>query len=254
MAHEAGAAAPWVLVVEDEARSAPAAPRAAAAGAPDLGPIRTAASGEDALLLCRASRPAVAFLDVRLPGMSGLELARELAGQTRLVMVTAYDAFAVDAFEHGAVDYLLKPVSRERLERCLARVRGGAPTAGGAGAERPEAAAPARTYLKWITATSGRKTHFVGVDDITYFKSDNKYTRVVCADAEYLIEESLKQLLPRLDPAQFRQVHRSAVVNLREVLLVERDDAGGGVLRFRKHPDAVRISAPFLREMKVFLD
>lgn len=254
MAQVGTGAAPWVLVVEDEPRLQQQLVELLVQCAPDLGPIRTAATGEEALLLCRTSMPAVAFLDVRLPGISGIEVAHALSGQTRLVMVTAYDAFAVDAFEHGAVDYLLKPVSRERVERCVARLRGLASPAAAAAPEPAPSPPDARTHLKWIAATSGRKTHFIGVDDITYFKSDNKYTRVVCPDAEYLIEESLKQLLPRLDPAQFRQVHRSAVVNLREVLLVERDDAGGGVIRFRRHPDAVRVSAPFLREMKVFLD
>lgn len=246
---------PWTLVVEDEPRLREQLLTILAACAPDLGPFYSAGSGEEALALCEGHPPRVAFLDIRLPGMSGMELGRELGGRTRLVFVTAYDAFAVQAFEQGAVDYLLKPISEARVAQCVARIR----TLAGPSSAMLEqvlgalATSAAPAHLRWITATSGRKTHFIGVDDVLCFKSDNKYTRVICADAEYLIEEPLKQLMPRLDPSQFRQVHRSAVVNLREVLLVERDDAGGGQLTFRRHTETVRISAPFMRELKSFL-
>jgi DNA-binding LytR/AlgR family response regulator len=246
---------PWTLVVEDEERLREQLLSLLAVCAPELAPFRAASTGEEARALCEGGPPRVAFLDIRLPGISGMDLGGELAGRTRLVFVTAYDAFAVQAFEQGAVDYLLKPVSEARVAQCVARLRALAgPTTAMLEQILGALTAPhAARYLRWITATSGRKTHFIAVDDVLCLKSDHKYTRVVCADAEHLIEEPLKQLLPRLDPAQFRQVHRSAVVNLREVLLVERDDAGGGQLTLRRHPEIVRISAPFLRELKSFL-
>jgi DNA-binding LytR/AlgR family response regulator len=247
--------APWTLLVEDEPRLREQLLTMLSTCAPELAPFRTASSGEEALALCEGHPPRVAFLDIRLPGMSGMDLGIALAGHARLVFVTAYDAFAVQAFEEGAVDYLLKPVSEARVAQCAARLR---TLAGPSSATLEQilgalTAPPRTTYLRWITASRGRKTHFVAVDDVFCFKSDSKYTRILCADAEYLIEEPLKQLVPRLDPSQFRQVHRSAVVNLREVLLVERDDVGGGQLSFRRHAETVRISAPFMRELKSFL-
>jgi DNA-binding LytR/AlgR family response regulator len=245
----------WVLVVEDEDRLRENMIECVTLAAPDFGPVNAAGSAEAALELCEQSFPAVAFIDIQLPGISGLELAGILAGHARIVFVTAYDNFAVQAFEYGAIDYLLKPVSRQRVQVCIDRLR-----------ERERSPADAlqtllrsisppvvSSYSKWLAASSGRRTHFISVDDMIYLKSDSKYTRVVCRDGEHLVEESLKKLLLRFDPAQFRQVHRSAVVNLREVLLVERDDVGGGLVKFRSHSDVVRISAPYLRELRTFL-
>jgi DNA-binding LytR/AlgR family response regulator len=245
----------WILVVEDEARLRENMVECVSHAAPGFGPVHAAGTAEEALNLCEQSFPSVAFIDIQLPGMSGLELAEILAGHARIVFVTAHDNFAVRAFEYGAVDYLLKPVSRERVEVCIDRLR----ERGRSQADELQTllrsfSAPAVTsYSKWLAASSGRRTHFIAVDDMIYLKSDSKYTRVVCRDGEHLVEESLKKLLLRFDPAQFRQVHRSAVVNLREVLLVERDDVGGGLVKFRSHPDVVRISAPYLRELRAFL-
>lgn len=262
-----GMQAPWVLVVEDETRLREQLRGLLAQAAPDFGPIQAVGSAEEALRLCEASIPAVIFLDIRLPGRSGMDVASALAGKTRIVFVTAHDDFAVQAFEYGAVDYLLKPVSQARIAACIERLRKldrpseealqtllrslAVPGSASFSASTP---APAATpYLKWLAASTGRRTYFIAVDDIVFLKSDHKYTRIVCRDGEHLIEESLKQLLTRLDPAQFRQVHRSAVVNLREILLVEREEDGGGVLKFRHRGDEVRISPPFMRELRMFL-
>lgn len=258
-----GRHAPWMLVVEDETRLREQLRGLLAQAAPDFGPIQAVGTAEEALVLCEASMPAVAFLDIRLPGRSGLDVAGILAGNTRIVFVTAHDQFALQAFEYGAVDYLLKPVSPARVAACIERLRTlerpseealqtllrslAAP------ASMPAPAPAAAPYLKWLAASSGRRTYFIAADDIVFLKSDHKYTRIVCRDGEHLIEESLKQLLTRLDPAQFRQVHRSAVVNLREILLVEREEDGGGVLKFRRHAEDVRISPPFMRELRMFL-
>jgi DNA-binding LytR/AlgR family response regulator len=245
----------WILVVEDEPRLRDALAALLTRMAADFGPVRVAASAEQALALCADDVPALAFVDIRMPGMSGLQLAELIADDTRMVFVTAHQDHAVEAFARGAVDYLLKPVSVERLQACLDRLRRRDHAAAGALREtlRALSVAPAPAPLRWLTASSGRRTHLIGVDDIVYLKSDTKYTRLVCRDSQHLVEESLKGIVARLDPEQFRQVHRSAAVNLREVLLVERDDDGTGLVRFRHHADTVRISASYLRELRMFL-
>ncbi len=245
----------WILVVEDEPRLREALAGLLTRMAADFGPVRVAASAEQALALCADDFPALAFVDIRMPGMSGLQLAELIAEDTRTVFVTAHQDHAVEAFARGAVDYLLKPVSVERLQACLDRLRRRDRAAAGELREtlRALSVAPAPAPLRWLTASTGRRTHLIGVDDIVYLKSDTKYTRLVCRDSQHLVEESLKGIVARLDPEQFRQVHRSAAVNLREVLLVERDDDGTGLVRFRHHADTVGISASFLRELRMFL-
>ena len=247
----------WILVVEDEPRLREALAELLARMASDFGEVVVAASGEDAPALCRDGSPSVAFLDIRLPGMSGMQLPEVIADETRIVFVTAHQEFAVDAFDQGAVDYLLKPVTAERLQACLDRLRRRDRAAAGELQKFLRAfSAPSQpAYLRWLTASAGRRTYLIEVDDIVYLKSDSKYTRLVCRDSQHLIEESLKKIVGRLDPERFRQVHRSTVVNLREVLLVERDDAatGTGLVKFRNHPEVVRISAPYLRELRMFL-
>lgn len=246
---------PWVLIVEDEALLRDELAVQLAGLAPDLGRVCAVGSAEQAWQLCLAAMPHIAFVDIKLPGRSGLELAADLADDTRVVFVTAHDEFAVEAFERGAVDYMLKPLTHERLHRCVDRLRNRI--------TRPVqelrsilSALPQiqpSPYVRWLTASTGRRTRLIPVEDIIYLQSDHKYTRIVSRDGEHLIEESLKTLLSRLDPVEFLQVHRSSVVNLGEVLLVERDETGGGMLQFRSTKDVLRISAPYLREFKTFL-
>jgi len=249
----------WVLIVEDEDRLRDELASLLSELAPDLGEVRPAATAEEAQTLCQTGcAPAVAFVDIHLPGLSGLALVQTLPDDTRVVFVTAYDRFALEAFERGAVDYLLKPVATERLQQCVARLRSRAVPAAqevrqilsslsSLSANRPP------QHAKWLSASSGRRISLIAVDEIIYLQADNKYTRVVSHDGEHLIEESLKSLLPRLDQTSFCQIHRSTAVNLREVLLVERDESGGGLLRLRSRPDVLRVSAPFLREFRKFL-
>jgi DNA-binding LytR/AlgR family response regulator len=246
----------WVLVVEDEDRLRHDLVSLLNETAADLGAVIPASTAEQAQSLCQAwCAPAVAFLDIQLPGRSGLDLVQTLPAHTRVVFITAYDRFAIDAFDRGAVDYLLKPVAAERLQRCLSRLRSRAVPAAHEVRQilsTLTAMRPAQ-HLNWLAASSGRRTRLIAVDQITYLQSDNKYTRVVSHDGEHLLEESLRSLLPRLDPANFCQIHRSTAVHLREVLLVEKDDTGGGMLHLRSRPDVLRISAPFMREFKRFL-
>ena len=224
---------------------------------PELRIVAECEDGASALEQLAEKQPDVAFLDIRMPGISGIQVARalgELSPRTQVVFVTAYDQYAIDAFEQGAMDYLLKPVSDERLlatrERLLARL----PSARNddavlerllqrLGNGQPHADTPP---LAWITASNGRDTVLIMLEDVVYFRADNKYTTVVTAAGESLLRTPLRELLEALDARQFRQVHRSTIVNMKAVAAVSRDDTGRGVLRLRDRPETLTVSQPFM--------
>lgn len=224
---------------------------------PELRIVAECEDGASALEQLAEKQPDIAFLDIRMPGISGIQVARalgELSPRTQVVFVTAYDQYAIDAFEQGAMDYLLKPVRDERLlatrERLLARL----PSARNddavlerllqrLGTGQPRADAPP---LAWITASNGRDTVLIMLEDVVYFRADNKYTTVVTAAGESLLRTPLRELLEALDARQFRQVHRSTIVNMKAVAAVSRDDTGRGVLRLRDRPETLTVSQPFM--------
>jgi DNA-binding LytR/AlgR family response regulator len=224
---------------------------------PELRIVAECEDGASALEQLAEKQPDIAFLDIRMPGISGIQVARalgELSPRTQVVFVTAYDQYAIDAFEQGAMDYLLKPVSDERLlatrERLLARL----PSARNddavlerllrrLGNGQPHADTPP---LAWITASNGRDTVLIMLEDVVYFRADNKYTTVVTAAGESLLRTPLRELLEALDARQFRQVHRSTIVNMKAVAAVSRDDTGRGVLRLRDRPETLTVSQPFM--------
>lgn len=246
--------APWTaLVVEDEPRLR--------AGLVDLlressqawAGIREAADGETALALCREAAPTVAFVDIRLPGLSGMEVAARMPPSTRVIFATAYDSHAMEAFDTGAVDYLLKPVTAERLEKTLARLRAQESLPLEAlrawiAAAAPPPAAP--EPLRWITATSGKRTRWIPAEEARYFQAGDKVTKVVCAEGEYLVDTPIKVLAARLDPALFQQVHRAVIVNLRAVAWLERGPGEGGELHLRNPEACLPVSAPFMAILK----
>jgi DNA-binding LytR/AlgR family response regulator len=173
-----------------------------------------------------------------------------------VVFVTAYDQYAVDAFERGAVDYLLKPVARERLattlQRVAARAAQGLPDAAqvatllrqlALGMPRSESAEPP---LGWITASVGKETRLIMVEDIAYFRAEQKYTTVVSRDGEALLRKPIRELLAVLDPSMFRQVHRATIVNLKAIASVVRDDAGRGLIKLKSRPETLVVSQPFM--------
>ena len=224
---------------------------------PALEIVAECEDGAEALEAIAEHRPEVAFLDIRMPGLTGLEVAAgaaEASPATEVVFVTAYDQYAVDAFERGAVDYLLKPIAPERLaatvRRIQARLAGGAPSNEALAALLREfdaghlAAAP--TPLTWITASAGRETRLSMVDDVLDFRADNKYTTVMTAEGEALMRKPIRELLAELDPAVFKQIHRSTIVNLKAVASVVRDDTGKGTLRLRQRPETLLVSQPFM--------
>ncbi|MEP6739978.1 MAG: LytTR family DNA-binding domain-containing protein [Caldimonas sp.] len=218
---------------------------------PELRIVAEATNGIDAWDAFLEHEPDVCFLDVRMPGMSGLDVAQRVAGQARVVLVTAHGDHALAAFEAGAIDYVLKPVDEARLERTVAKLR----------AMRPEPAEPAPDLgvlmaqldlrlrkeppLEVIQAGAGKEVRLIRADEVIYFEADSRYTRVVHTGGEALIRTPLKELLARLEPARFWQVHRSIIVSHREIASAIRLDDGGMVLTLRGRSERLPVSRHF---------
>ena len=224
---------------------------------PQLQIVAECEDGASALESIAELQPDVAFLDIRMPGLTGIEVARGLADaspRTQVVFVTAYDQYAIDAFEQGAIDYLLKPITRERLlatvQRIQARAAAGHPDGATLEAllrhlsarEMPASKPP----LVWNTASAGKDTRLIMVDDVAYFQADNKYTTVMTAEGESLLRTPLRELLDSLDAATFKQIHRSTIVNMKAVASVSRDDTGRGRLKLKNRPEMLTVSQPFM--------
>ncbi|MGH8062565.1 MAG: LytR/AlgR family response regulator transcription factor [Pseudoxanthomonas sp.] len=224
---------------------------------PQLQIVAECEDGGSALEAIAEHQSEVAFLDIRMPGLTGLEVAAaasEASPGTQVVFVTAYDQYAIDAFDKGAVDYLLKPISPERLaatvQRLQTRLAQGAPDAEALaalirqlGARLP--AGPAEP-LVWITASAGKDTRLIMVDDVAYFQADHKYTVVMTAEGESLLRKPIRELLEVLDPAIFKQIHRSTIVNLKAIASIARDDTGKGTVKLKSRPETLTVSQPFM--------
>lgn len=244
------------IIAEDEALLRRALRDMLASAWPELAIVAECADGASAVEALAEHQPDVAFLDIRMPGLDGLDVAcaaAETSPRTRIVFVTAYDQYAIDAFERGAVDYLLKPVAVERLAATVARLKArAAPEPGDT--ERlvtllrqiGRQVAPAAPPLSWITASHGRETRLILVDDVAYFRADNKYTSVVTAEGEALLRKPIRELLGVLDPAVFKQIHRSTIVNLRAIAGITRDDGGRGILRLKSRAETLVVSRPYM--------
>jgi len=223
--------APTAILADDEPFMRAALRERLAQLWPELRLLQECEDGIEALQAIQRLRPQLAFLDIRMPGLTGLQVADALQGvNTRVVFVTAYDAHAVEAFEAQAVDYVLKPVELPRLAKTVARLR--------------EALAPSTSHATddWLQVAVGSQVRLLHVDDVQYFESDSKYTRVVAPDCDGLIRLSLKELLERLDAARFMQVHRSVVVNRRHVHGVHR--AGDALeLEIKGRGERLKVSA-----------
>ncbi len=230
---------------------------------PDLDVVHIARNGVEAAARIAELEPDLAFLDIQMPGLNGLEVAQGIEGRTRVVFVTAFDDYALQAFEHAALDYILKPVAPERLARTVARLRaapaGAASDAALAEALRRLMGQPAqmaqmeqraRAPLRYIRAGQGERTHHLDVAEVLFFRSDDKYTVVTGARGEYLIRTTIAELLAQLDPAQFWQVHRSTIVNLAWLDGTRRDDASRLFLRMRGHDSELPVSRAFVHLFK----
>ena len=241
---------------------------------PELEIVGEAKNGTEAVELVEEHHPDLVFLDIRMPGMNGIEAARAIAQLpvdeegakpenrrpwrgAEIVFITAYDQYAIEAFEQGVVDYVLKPAERERLQVTVDRVRkrlanqgsDGAPDASGMQsllqklAEKMNPGAVPR--LKWIQATVGTSIQMIPVEDVLFFISDEKYTRVQTASLEALIRKPIKELVAELDAEQFWQIHRSTLVNAQAIAGVSRDLRGRQLVAVRGHPEKLEVSRSY---------
>jgi DNA-binding LytR/AlgR family response regulator len=253
---------PTALIADDEPLLREALTRQLAQAWPELNVIAEARNGREAVSLFEARHPDVCFLDVHMPGMSGVDAANRIGRRAHLVFVTAYDHYAVQAFAQGALDYLLKPVEQARLAETVARLK-----------ERLQAARPAvntealleqltaqlaqlqsatvSAPLRWIHAQVGQILRLIPVDDIDYLRSDAKYTLVAWRDdagqpGEAVVRIALKDLVAQLDPGQFAQVHRSVVVNLRAISHVRRHDNETAEIHLKRRKEVLPVSRNYL--------
>jgi DNA-binding LytR/AlgR family response regulator len=250
---------PTALIADDEPLLREALLRQLAEAWPELEVIAQARNGREAVEQFEATRPDVCFLDVHMPGLSGVEAASQIGRRAHLVFVTAFDQYAVQAFAQGVLDYLVKPVEPERLAETVARLK-----------ERLHAEQPALNTeallqqlaaqlqrgtapapLKWIRAQSGQTLRLIAVEEIDYLRSDTKYTRIAWRGdggkpAEALVRTPLKELFAQLDPQQFAQVHRSVVVNLHAISHVTRDGAETADIHLKGRKEVLPVSRSYL--------
>jgi DNA-binding LytR/AlgR family response regulator len=226
---------------------------------PDLQILAEAKNGEEAVAAVRDHRPDLAFLDIRMPGMTGLEAARHIGDACHVVFITAYNEYAVDAFEHGAIDYVLKPAEAERLAITVARLKqrlGSKPSDLGALLTQLTAklesagGAAQRNRLQWIQASVGQQLRLIPTAEILFFTSDEKYTRVQTESFEALIRKPIKELIDELDPEQFWQIHRSTIVNAKAIAGVTRDFRGRQLVLIKGHTEKLEVSRNYTHLFK----
>lgn len=235
---------PRAVIAEDEPLLGAGLRDALAALWPSL---RVCALVEDGIQTLRAlerHKPDILFLDIQMPGLSGIEVAQQVNGRCHVVFVTAFDDHAIQAFEQGAVDYLLKPLSLSRLATAVARLkqRIGSTPARLDGLIDRLAEPREGEYLRWITASQGREVRLITIAEVCYFRSDNKYIAVVTPDGEALIRMTLRELIDQLDPAQFWQVHRSTVVNANAIAGFVRDGHGRLSVKLKQCSETLLVS------------
>lgn len=233
---------------------------------PELLVVAEARNGPEALELFERHQPAVCFLDVHMPGLSGVDVASQIGRRAQLVFVTAYDQYALRAFEQGVLDYLVKPVQLARLAGTVTRLRERLAAARpgafnetllqqlAAYLQAAPAPEPAPAPLRWLRASVGTAVRLIPVDDVDYLKSDDKYTLVAWRDggqpAEALLRNSLKELLVQLDPGQFQQIHRAVVVNLHAIRQVVRGAHETAEVTLKHRPEVLPVSRSFLHLFK----
>lgn len=244
---------PTALIAEDEPMLRAQLKARLREAWPELRDIVEAENGDQALALFEERRPDVAFLDIRMPRQSGLDVAREIASRCHVVFVTAYDEYAIAAFDEGAVDYLLKPVTADRIGKVVARVKArlAAPPLDLATllrklADRGESGAP----LKWIRASLGNVMQMIAVADVVYFQAEDKYTKVVTSESAALIRKPIKDLYDELDQEAFWQIHRATIVNLHAIARVERDFRDQPVITLKSRPEKLTVSRTFAHRFK----
>jgi DNA-binding LytR/AlgR family response regulator len=223
---------------------------------PELDVVREMENGRDVDAVIAEHKPALFFLDIHMPGVNGLEAARGIAGRAHVVFVTAFDQYAVEAFEQGAIDYVLKPFNEERLTITVDRLKarlGQAPKQ----IDDLVATLAARlapkvndTHLRWIKASVGSNVRLIPVEEVLFFQSDEKYTRVVTCEGESLIRKPIRELLDELDPAKFWQVHRATIVNVDYIASVRRGLKDQAEIALKDCPETLVVSRAFTHLFK----
>ncbi len=217
---------------------------------PELEICSDVANGDAALEVIRKIKPDIAFLDIRMPGLSGMEVAQQIDDSYRVVFITAYDQYAVQAFEHHAIDYLLKPLTEARLQKTVSRLKKPAPL------KKSDLAAMLRQLtgnvppepaqqLQWVRAQQGDGVQLIHVDDIAYFKAEDKYTIIRTRQSEHIIRTSLKELEEALNSDHFWRIHRNAIVNVRQIDKIERHFGGKLTVRLKVISDELTVSRSF---------
>jgi DNA-binding LytR/AlgR family response regulator len=231
---------------------------------PELEIVAEAKNGREAVDAVAEHRPDLVFLDIRMPGMTGVEAAREIGDACHVVFITAYSEYAVEAFEQGAVDYVLKPADSERLALTVTRLKkrlGAKPADLGVLLEKlaarlelpaggPEPSAPKSRYLQWIQASMGQQIRMIPVAEVLFFVSDEKYTRVQTETYEALIRKPIKELVEELDPEQFWQIHRATIVNVKAIAGITRDLRGRQLVQLRNYPQKLEVSRNYTHLFK----
>ena len=226
---------------------------------PELNICGEAKNGVEALELVEKKRPDIAFLDIKMPGLSGIEVAEKIAGACRIVFITAYDQYAIKAFENEAVDYILKPVTKERLEKTVERLQkqltesSSSPSGMSDTLERvlsvlKEKGAPG--YLKWIKVRDREEVKLIAVDDVLYFKAEDKYTTVRTQEGESLIKTSIRILAEELDPDQFWRIHRGTIINVSRIARVNRSFAGKLIIQLKDVKETLIVSRSYAHLFK----
>ena len=246
------------VIAEDEKIFREALIKLLATQWPELTIVADCEDGAEALEAIAEHKPNIAFLDIRMPGLNGLDVAAataDLSPSTQVVFVTAYNQYAIDAFEQGAVDYLLKPIEPKRLantiERLQTRIQSG-------GANPAELAAliaslnkvlPQRNSeapLVWLTASTGKESKLIMIEDVLYFQSDSKYTTVMTAEGEALLRTPLCDLIEKLDSNKFKQIHRATIVNMKAISAIIRDESGRGTIKLKERPETLTVSLTYM--------
>jgi len=227
---------------------------------PELAVTGEAENGHQALDLIDTRRPGIAFLDIKMPGLSGLEVAQRITVDCIVVFITAYDEFAIEAFENEAIDYLLKPVTDERLAKTIQRLKKRLATSPPESPRQLTATLERLLvrmenkedtgYLKWIKASLGDEVRLVAVDDVYFFKAEDKYTVVKTRDGEFLIKISIRQLTEDLDPDRFWRTHRSTIINLNCIAGVHRSFGGRLLIKLKDLPETLPVSKTYAHLFK----
>jgi len=227
---------------------------------PQLEICGEAINGKEALKMVDAFAPHIAFLDIKMPGLSGLDVAKNIAGICRIVFITAFDQYAVEAFEREAVDYLVKPVTKERLLQTVNRLKKQLQSS----PEPPTDLAQIITqvlanlqenknadkYLQWIKTQHKESVRLIPVEEVDYFQAGDKYTLVITAEGEALIKKSIKELSHELDPQKFWQIHRGTIVNVSRIENIRRSLTGRGILKLKNRTDTLTVSRQYLHLFK----